>query len=141
MRHLFISRHIIFTVVLAALAAIGASAQQFQVNADYHTRSNFAHKGHDDPNTGAGDMTRFSLKYNQPLSLKFNELHQPTTWALTLHGSYAYLDDEGTARLFNPEKILNAGATITYLTPISEKWSIMASLGAGIYSQADHLRF
>lgn len=115
--------------------------QQVQINADYHTRSSFVSKDDKATKIGDGNMMRYSLKYIQPLSLKLNERHQPKAWALSVNATYANLDDNGAAHRWNPDEILNAGATISYLTPISQKWSIMASLGAGIYAQADHIRW
>lgn len=140
MRHKFFT----LTMLLAWCLGLGAAqvrGQQVQVNADYHTRSNFHHKGEGEHKIGHGDMTRLSLKYNQPLSLHFNEQGQPTVWALSVNGSYAYLDDSGQARLFNPDKVLNAGVTVSFLTPVNDKWTLMASLGAGLYGQGDHIRW
>lgn len=131
----------ILILFLCAIFALSAPAQQVQINADYHTRSNFVSKDDKDAKIGDGDMMRYSLKYIQPLSLRLNERHQPKAWALSVNATFAKLDDNDAACRWNPNQILNVGATISYLTPISQKWSIMASLGAGVYAQADHIRW
>lgn len=127
--------------ILCVAFGFPAGAQQVQINTDYHTRSNFVSKDDKDTKIGDGDMVRYSLKYVQPLSLKLNERHQPKAWALLVNATYAQLDDRGAAKRWNPDEILNAGVTLSYLTPINPKWSIMASLGAGVYAQANHIRW
>lgn len=126
---------------LCAICGLGSMGQQVQVNADYHTRSNFTSKDDGDVRIGDGDMMRYSLRYVQPLSLKLNERKQVKAWALSVNATYARLDDNGAAYRWNPNEIMNAGVMVSYLTPISQKWSIMASLGVGIYAQVDHIRW
>lgn len=82
----------ILVLFLCAIFALSASAQQVQVNTDYHTRSSFVSKDDKDAKTGDGDMVRYSLKYIQPLSLTLNERHQPRVWALSVNATYADLN-------------------------------------------------
>lgn len=126
-------------LALATMTAVTASAQQVQVGADYQMRSDFTDQ--DDHELGRGEMVRYGLKYNQPLSLKVNENGLPTVWALSLNSQYARLIDYGQARRLNPSSLLNATLSLSHIRPIADRWSIIASLGVGIYARADHVRW
>ena len=107
-------------------------AQQVQISADYLSRTMFSDRQKN--NYGKGEMFGYRLKYNQPLSVSINEFGQPTAWAISLNGSYYDLKNYGEAQYVNPDDILNASINLSHIRPLSERWSIIASIGCGVYS-------
>lgn len=126
----------LITAALLACAWFTANAQ-LQFSADYIGKSDLEDK--DDNKQGEGSMTRLNAQYTQRLSMKMNEQHQPTAWMLTLNAKYASLNNKEGAEEFVPDEILNASANVTHLRPLSDKWSLMASLGLGIYAMPDDI--
>ena len=90
---------------------------------------------------GTGDLQRISGRFSLPLYRSLNESNQPTAWGLTLSASYNKMNNEEEAQELNPDKVLNTTLTISHIRPLSERWSLMASLGAGIYAIPDEIRW
>ena len=90
---------------------------------------------------GTGDLQRINGRVSFPLSRSLNVRNQPTAWGLTLSASYGKMNNEGDARKLNPDEVLNTTLTVSHLRPLSERWSMMASLGAGIYAMPDEIRW
>ncbi|MDR2039064.1 MAG: DUF6268 family outer membrane beta-barrel protein [Bacteroidales bacterium] len=108
---------------------------QVTVKSEYMTGSSYKNKDGED--FGSGDFLKVSGRYHIPLSVKQNDLGQVTLWAASLNTAYGILGNNGMARDLNPDKILNAGINLTHMRPISDKWSLLATLGGGIYSAHD----
>lgn len=83
---------------------------------------------------GSGDMQVLSGSYNLPFSVKFNERKQVTAWSATIRGAYATLSNRGQARDLNPDNIINGSLNVSHIRPLSKKWSLIASIGGGIYA-------
>jgi len=83
---------------------------------------------------GSGELQILSAGYNLPLSVKQNDRGQMIAWSATIRGTYGILNNEGPAKDLNPDNILNTSLNITHMRPISEKWSIIASIGGGVYA-------
>lgn len=90
---------------------------------------------------GTGDLQRINGRVSFPLSRSLNVRNQPTAWGLTLSASYSKMNNEEDARKLNPDEVLNTTLTVSHLRPLSERWSMMASLGAGIYAMPDEIRW
>ena len=88
---------------------------------------------------GSGDMQILSGSYNLPLSVKFNERKQITAWSATMRGAYAILSNQGQARDLNPDNIINGSLNISHIRPLSKKWSLIASIGGGIYAPTNEI--
>lgn len=88
---------------------------------------------------GSGAMWRFSGRYTLPLSAKRNDRGQPLVWSATLHCTYASLQNKGEAAALNPDRILNAALNVSHLRPISGRWSLLASLGCGVYAAPNQI--
>ncbi len=108
---------------------------QGYVRYDYIPSSSLKDK--DGNKYGSGNLQRISGRYTVPLSRSMNERNQPTAWAFTLSASYGMMENKGEAKELNPDKILNTGLTVSHLRPLSKRWSLIASLGAGIYASPD----
>lgn len=63
-----------------------------------------------------------------------NDSNQPTIWGVGISGAYVELNNHNfTDDLVLPQ-IMNLQLALFHIRPISEKWSIMANIGAGIYT-------
>lgn len=90
-------------------------------------------------NFGSGDMWRFSGRYTLPFSMKRNDRGQLIAWSATLNSTYALLQNKGAAAALNPGRILNTSLNVSHLRPISKRWSLIASLGCGVYAAPDQI--
>lgn len=93
--------------------------------------------GHDDPSVKVGDSEGSAIVYqgmvNVPLSIKVNESGRPTMWGVGLGGTYASLDNKNFQDDMVSE-IMNLQMGIFHMRPLNDKWSLLASVGAGIYA-------
>lgn len=123
--------------LLTTFAMLQLQGQQLEITAGYLSQSEFA--DHQKISHGKGELYRIGLKYNQPLYAKQNENGDPTLWTMAIQGHLYDLRGTDEAAKQNPDDILNASANVTHIRPISEKWSIIATLGVGIYSAPDEI--
>lgn len=123
--------------ILFLISPIKSLAQSY-IKYDYLFSSRFKEEGKKDK-LGSGDLMKISGGYTLPFSVKQNELGQVTAWSATLGGSYSILENKGMASELNPDKVLNANLNISHIRPLSRKWSLVASIGGGIYSEPDNV--
>ncbi|MDU1890307.1 MAG: DUF6268 family outer membrane beta-barrel protein [Dysgonomonas sp.] len=92
----------------------------------------------DDTNEKIGDSKGSAIVYqgniNIPLSMKMNERNQPTAWSINTGASYVSLKNKNFTEDLVSDEIMNGYLGITHMRPISNKWSLILSLGAGVYS-------
>jgi len=123
-------------LLIALMASFPLSGLcQGYVNYDCLTSSSLRDK--DGNKYGKGNMQRISGRYTIPLSRTVNERNQPMAWSMTLAASYGMMDNRDGAQDWNPDRILNAGLSVAHVRPISERWSLIASLGGGIYASPE----
>lgn len=123
--------------LLATFAMFKLQGQQLEITTGHLSQSDFA--DHQKISHGKGEQYRIGLKYYQPLSTKLNDNCDPTLWTMAIQGHLYDLRGTGEAAKQNPNDILNASANLTHIRPISERWSIIATLGVGIYSAHDEI--
>lgn len=82
---------------------------------------------------GKGDAKMLLGGLQIPLSMKMNDNNRPILWSVAFGGSYTSFDNTDISRNLCPSEILNAQLSLLHIRPISQNWSIMASLGAGSY--------
>lgn len=124
-------------ILLVLIVGFRVQGQQLEISAGYLSRSAFTDK--QKVSYGKGELYRIGLKYNQPLSVKLNDYGEPILWTASIQGSLYDLRGSGEAANQNPDDILNASVNITHIRPLSERWSIIATLGFGIYSAPDEI--
>lgn len=125
-------------LLISLLASFRLSGfSQGYVNYDYLTSSSFKDK--DGNKYGESNLQRISGRYTIPLSRTMNESKQPTGWSMTLAASYGMMDNRDGAQDWNPDRILNASLSVAHVRPLSERWSLIASLGGGIYVSPDEV--
>ncbi len=119
------------------IAAIESHAQGW-LKTEYMTSSKYGYE--EGEKIGSGDLMKISGAYNLPFSLKQNERGQVTMWSASIYGAYGILNNKSGAAGFNPNEILNTSINLTHIRPISAKWSLLITLGGGIYSAPDEIK-
>lgn len=91
-----------------------------------------------DTDEKVGDSKGSAVVYqggiNIPLSMKLNENNRPKMWSISAGGSYAKLNNKNFTEPLVIDEVMNLGLSLNHLRPISDRWSIMASIGGGIYA-------
>lgn len=68
-----------------------------------------------------------------PLSLRLDERQRPTLWSIAAQGVYASLVNENFTEPLVIDELLNVGISLNHMRPISPRWSMLATVGAGVY--------
>lgn len=91
-----------------------------------------------DKDEKVGDSKGSSVVYqggiNIPFSFRLNENNRPFAWGIGLSGAYASLKNKNFTEDLVLDEILNMGVSFYHLRPLNHKWSLMAMLGAGVYT-------
>lgn len=128
----------LFILLMLALTPLCVRAQG-HLEAGYIPSRNFLDD--DENKAGSGSMWQIAGRYTLPFRVKANEGRQPTVWSGTFSGMYARMRNKGMAATVVPDDILNLCFTVSHMRPLSERWYLMASLGAGVYATPDELSF
>lgn len=83
---------------------------------------------------GKGDFKSLQGGLQIPISVKMNELNQPTAWGVALQGSYVSMNNQNLSTDYCLNELLNAQLVLIHTRPLSERWSMIAMLGGGIYT-------
>jgi hypothetical protein len=89
---------------------------------------------------GKGGMQYATGSMTLPLSIKRDSLRGVRTWIVTVSGKYATLDNEGGAKLVNPNAIINSGAMITHVRTLNPRWNMIATAGLSLNATPDYIR-
>ena len=118
----------------ALIGSLPVSAQLY-LRTDYITSSSFR----DETNQkvgGSGDVKLIQGSFNIPVYLKMDKNNHPKIWGIGGGISYMNMNNKQLASYIDLSCIFNAQIALTHLRPISEKWSLLASLGIGMYTDA-----
>lgn len=114
------------------------SYAQVYFKTEYATSSSF--KDENNVKTeGSGDMLKMQGGFSLPLKYKQYDNGRVKMLAVSVDASYGIFNNKGISKDLHPDKILNTSVSLTYLTPISNKWSLLTVLGGGIYSNPSHI--
>ncbi|WP_270089643.1 DUF6268 family outer membrane beta-barrel protein [Sphingobacterium sp. SYP-B4668] len=123
--------------VLAIGTYLDVHAQiQVELKSEYLGKSSYrVTKGETNEKVGnsKGSAKVHQADINIPLSLKLNELKRPTLWAINAGLAYAKLDNENFTEPLVIDKIMNIGISLNHVRPLNDRWSMVASVGGGIY--------
>lgn len=90
-----------------------------------------------DTDEKVGDSKGSAIVYqggiNIPISLKMDENNRPTMWSISAGGAYAKLSNKNFTSPLVIDEIMNLGLNLNHLRPLNNKWSMMISVGGGIY--------
>lgn len=126
-------------VLLLTVMTVGCSTinAQLRLRTDYFGRSKY-HVPEEDMGDrmkdGKGSAIVYQAGITIPLSTKLNENNRPTMWAINLGGTYARLDNKNFTEPLVVDEIMNIGISLNHLRPLNSKWSLMTTIGGGIYT-------
>lgn len=81
---------------------------------------------------GKGDMKVIQGGVNIPVFMKMDENNHPTAWMVGLGASYVSMDNKDLSE-YMESQIFNAQLAVSYIRPLSKKWSLLASAGVGLF--------
>ncbi len=126
-----------FLFIYILLTYVSASAQvQFEWKSEYLGRSGYRiMEGEKSQPIGdsKGSAQVHQATISVPLSLKLDERKRPTLWSIGAQGVYSNLDNQNFAEPLVIDEILNVGISLNHMRPISPRWSMLATVGAGVY--------
>lgn len=126
-------------VVLFFLSFCMDCKTQVSIKSEYFGTSGYRDEHNERVGDSKGSALTYQASVNLPFSMKVDEKHRPTIWGLGLAGTYVSLDNKNFTEHLVLSEIMNLQLSLFHLRPISEKWSVMATLGVGIYT--DNTRF
>lgn len=90
---------------------------------------------------GKGDLRFVEGSINIPVSQKMNERNQPTVWMISAGGSYTSMHNKNLQSYIDLDQIINLQLNVTNICPISKKWSLLTTIGAGVYTTSADIRW
>ena len=125
------------TVLLLFLSIPTTIYAQIRVKTEYFGTSSYRKsEGETDEKVGnsKGSAIVYQAGVNIPLSMKMDENNRPTMWSIGVGGAYADLTNKNFTEDLVVDEIMNIGLSVNHLRPISNKWSLLLSVGGGIYT-------
>lgn len=107
---------------------------QIMLKTEYIGSSNYRDDNFDKVGKSKGSAMVYQAGINVPLSMKMNENNRPTMWSVAASGSYTSLDNKNFEEDLVLSEIMNLQLSLVHMRPLGEKWSMMAALGAGVYT-------
>lgn len=130
----------LFLVVLFLIVGLNLKAQ-ISFKTEYFGTSTYWHETGGDSREKIGDCKGSAVVYqgsvNIPLSVKQTKYNRPSVWGIAINGAYASLNNEnftGNWEGLVTNQIMNGALGISHIRPLNDKWSLMASVGVGIYA-------
>lgn len=122
-------------LLLMSISCSGISAQIFFKTEYFGTSSYRMMEGERDEKVGnsKGAAIVYQGGINIPISMKLNENNRPTMWSVSLGGAYAKLDNKNFTEALVIDEIMNIGLSLNHLRPLNKRWSMLATIGGGIY--------
>ena len=77
---------------------------------------------------------------NIPVSMKMDENNHPTAWMVGLGASYASMDNKDLSE-YMESQIFNVQLAVSYIRPLSKRWSLLASAGVGLFMNTGSLAY
>lgn len=90
---------------------------------------------------GRGDMKVIQGGLNIPVSMKMDENNHPTAWMVGMGASYASMDNKKLSGYIGLSEIFNMQLSVSYMRPVSKRWSLLFSAGAGIFTDTPSLAY
>lgn len=101
---------------------------------EYFGKSSYRDEDNNKVSGSKGSARVYQGGISIPLSVKMNENNRPTMWGISASGAYASLSNEGLTDDLVLNEIMNLQLALFHIRPLNEKWSMMASIGAGVYA-------
>lgn len=127
-------------LILAGVFVFREAGAQVWVKTEYIGSSPFRDENNEKVG-GKGDMKVIQGGVNIPVSLKMDENNHPTAWMIGLGASYASMNNKNLAGYVDLKELFNAQLAVSYIRPINKKWSLLASVGAGVFMDTGSLAY
>lgn len=124
-----------FVFMVMAYSDINAQIQ-IELKTEYLGKSSYRMtEGETNKKVGnsKGSAIVFQGDVNIPLSVKLNKHNRPTLWTINAGVAYAKLNNQNFTEPLVIDKVMNLGLSLNHLRPLNDKWSMLATLGGGIY--------
>lgn len=122
----------LFVLLFLSVFTIDSFSQAY-LKTEYIGSSNY--RDMDNNKTGGKGVAKIvSGGIQIPFSIKMSEDNRPIVWGIGIGGSYTSFDNKNLPEYLCPPEILNGQIALMHMRPISSKWSVMASLGVGVYT-------
>lgn len=129
-------KYILLSTVVLILLLSEDTCAQVTIKTGYISSS--CYKNEDGQETdGRGDLRFVEGNVNIPVSQKMNERNQPTIWMISAGGSYTAMNNKNLHSYIDIDQIINMELSITNIRPISKKWFLLTTVGAGVYTASD----
>ncbi|MEY8726337.1 DUF6268 family outer membrane beta-barrel protein [Bacteroides xylanisolvens] len=129
-------KYILLSTVVLILLLSEDTCAQVTIKTGYISSSRY--KNEDGQETdGRGDLRFVEGNVNIPVSQKMNERNQPTIWMISTGGSYTAMNNKNLHSYIDIDQIINMQLSITNIRPISKKWFLLTTVGAGVYTTSD----
>lgn len=125
----------IFFLLLMSITYQSISAQIMFKTEYFGTSSYRMTEGERDEKVGnsKGSAVVYQGGINIPLSMKLNENNRPTLWTVSVGGAYVKLDNKHFTASLVIDEMMNLGVSLNHLRPLNGRWSMLATIGGGIY--------
>ncbi len=131
------------TTILLLLVSVESIAQ-ISFTTEYFGTSSYRDEHNQKVGSSKGSALTYQGTANLPLSMRVNENNQPTVWGIGLSGAYVSLDNKNFTEPLVLSEIMNLQMALFHIRPLSQRWSMMATVGVGVYTddtRFSHLRF
>jgi len=125
------------TLILAALLFLlmtVKSRAQVSFKTEYFGTSNYKNNDGEKVGNSKGSAMVYSGIANIPLAVKINKDSLSSTWILNLSSDHASLDNKNFTQDLVLSHITNLQLSVVNIRQLSQKWSLIAFAGAGIYT-------
>lgn len=121
-----------------ALLLLLSENMQAQITIKTGYISSSQYKDEDGQKTGGkGDMRFVEGGVNIPVSQKMNERNQPTVWMISAGAGYTSMNNKNLQSYIDVDQIINMQLNVTNIRPISKRWLLLTTIGAGVYTTSD----
>lgn len=129
-------KHLIWSLFLVGSISGQPLLAQVFLKTEYMSATDF--RDIDNNKTGGrGDAKVVQVGVNIPVAVKMDGNEKLlSAWSIMCGGSYTSMNNKGLSAEIGLSSILDAQIGLMHTRPISEKWSLIASVGIGIYTDA-----
>lgn len=120
-------------LIMTICACNSVSAQVF-FKTECFGMSSYRDSDNNKVGNSKGSAIVTQLGANIPLSVNTNERNQPTVWGIGVNGAYVSLNNKNFNHHLVLSEIYNANVSFIHSRPLNDKWSLMASVGIGLYA-------
>jgi len=126
------------TTLLAALLLLlivsTKTMAQVSLKTEYFGSSGYIDNDGNKMENGKGSATIYSGNIKIPISVKMSKDSLVSAWMVDIAGTHASLDNKNISQDLVLSNITNLQLSLITIRPLNPKWSLIAFLGAGVYT-------